>query len=502
MTPCSLPEFREGNASRDADLDGDGIALAPDDGLDDELELGGMDALGFAEPATNGDGRATADDGERHRDDWEVPVPLTGTKSLPAFPVVAYPPVLVDFVDGLATATQTPVDMAAVTVLGALAAAAGGRAVVEARPGWREPTNLYLAVAMAVGNRKTHVVRATTEPLFHGELDAIEKMRITVAEEKAQRQIADQRAVEAQRAAAHADDDQLDALTQAAIDAAVMAESITVSEMPRLLADDATPEALGTLMAEQDGRLAVISAEGGIFDAIAGRYSPIPYLDVYLKGHAGDHLRVDRKGRPPEIIDRPTLTICVAFQPGILPQISDRQGFRARGLLARFLYSVPHSYVGHRHVGAHPLDADLARRYEDHVKALVVSLAEWTDPQVLNFGLEADTKLLEFERALEPRLGPDGDLGPIADWASKLAGAVVRIAGVLHLATHVTDGYRTPIDGATFDDGSTHRRLLPRPRHRRLPDHGRRPCSSGRPGVDGLDHQDRQDVVLETRRAL
>src|SRR5262249_28084313 len=147
--------------------------------------------------------------------------------------------------------------------------------VVEARPGWREPTNLYLAVAMAVGNRKTLVVRATTEPLYQGELDAIEKMRITVAEEKAQRQIADQRAVEAQRAAARADDDQLDALTQAAIDAAVIAESITVSEVPRLLADDATPEALGTLMAEQHGRLAVISAEGGIFDAIAGRYSPI-----------------------------------------------------------------------------------------------------------------------------------------------------------------------------------------------------------------------------------
>ena len=35
---------------------------------------------------------------------------------------------------------------------------------------------------MAVGNRKTHVVRATTEPLYHGELDAIEKMRVTVAE--------------------------------------------------------------------------------------------------------------------------------------------------------------------------------------------------------------------------------------------------------------------------------------------------------------------------------
>ena len=42
---------------------------------------------------------------------------------------------------------------------------------------------------------------------------------------------------------------------------------------PRLVADDITPEAAASLLAEQGGRLAIISAEGGIFDIIAGRYS-------------------------------------------------------------------------------------------------------------------------------------------------------------------------------------------------------------------------------------
>ena len=82
------------------------------------------------------------------------------------------------------------------------------------------------------------------------------------------------------------------------MEAALVADSIVVPTMPRLLADNVTPEAAASLLAEQGGRLAVLSAEGGIFDILAGRYSGgMPDLDVWLKGHAGDPLRVDRKGR-------------------------------------------------------------------------------------------------------------------------------------------------------------------------------------------------------------
>ena len=84
------------------------------------------------------------------------------------------------------------------------------------------------------------------------------------------------------------------------------ADEINVPEIPRIVADDATPEAATSLLAEQGGRLAIISAEGGIFDIIAGRYSgAIPNMDLWLKGHAGDPMRVDRKGRAPEYIESP-----------------------------------------------------------------------------------------------------------------------------------------------------------------------------------------------------
>lgn len=62
-------------------------------------------------------------------------------------------------------------------------------------------------------------------------------------------------------------------------------------------------------------------------------------------------LRVDRKGRPPEYIPRPALTLGLCVQPEVLRDIAALPGFRGRGLLARILYSVPADLVGRRKIG-------------------------------------------------------------------------------------------------------------------------------------------------------
>jgi replicative DNA helicase len=59
--------------------------------------------------------------------------------------------------------------------------------------------------------------------------------------------------------------------------------------------------------------------------------------------------------------------------------------------------------------------------------------------------------LLELERELEPRLHPEtGDLAHVEDWAAKLAGATARIAGLLHLAEHLRDGWARPVGAETM----------------------------------------------------
>jgi len=70
---------------------------------------------------------------------------------------------------------------------------------------------------------------------------------------------------------------------------------------------------------------------------------------------------------------------------------------------------------------------------------------------VLTLDQEAGELLLGFERELEPRLAAgSGDLAHLAGWAAKLAGATCRIAGLLHLAGHLRDGWNQPIGADTF----------------------------------------------------
>jgi hypothetical protein len=187
--------------------------------------------------------------------------------------------------------------------------------------------------------------------------------------------------------------------------------------LPRLVADDVTSEAAASLLAQQGGRLAVLSAEGGIFATLAGRYSNgAPSLEVFLKGHAGDMLRVDRKGRPAEHVDHPALTLGLAIQPELLRDIARMPGFRGRGLLARILYSLPPNTVGTRRPrNARPIPPAVSDAYTSNLRALVTSLADWTDPAVLPLTPDASEAVLILEERTEPRLHPEtGDLGPFS----------------------------------------------------------------------------------------
>ncbi|MEN8650374.1 YfjI family protein [Streptomyces sp. 21So2-11] len=383
---------------------------------------------------------------------WEEPIPLTARRELPAFPTEIFPPWLGDFVRGVAEETQTSVDAAASLALAVLSTAAGGRAVVHVRGRWREPTNVFVVMALPPGSRKSAVFSLMTDPLYKSEALLAAQSAGAIIEAELTAKLAREVADNAATKAARADADKRDQLVAEAISLAQTAEGITVPTKPRLLADDATPEVIASLLAEQGGRLSVMSAEGGIFDIIAGRYSGTPNMEVFLKGQAGDRLRVDRRGRE-EFIESPALTMGQTVQPSVLEDISRIKGAGDRGLLARFLYSLPEDLVGYREVLPEPLSEDVADVYEQRVTALTMSLAGWTDPAVLQLTPEANQALAAYERRQEPRLRKrGGDLGHIRNWAAKLGGATCRLAGLLHLATHTENGYTQPITADTMRD--------------------------------------------------
>jgi replicative DNA helicase len=389
---------------------------------------------------------------------WEPPAPFGVTSEVPPFPVDVLPGWLGEYVAAVATATQTPPDLAGMLALAVLATVAAGTVEVEPRPGWREPLCLFVAVGMDAGARKSAVFTALTRPVAAFEHDQAAAALPGITETATLRRIADQAAAVAEAAAGKAPASQQEEARAEAIARAAEASTLVVPPLPRWLVDDATPEALAGLLAVY-GRIALLSPEGDVFDQMAGRYSQSggPNLGVYLKGHAGDLLKVDRRGRPPEYVERPCLTIGLAVQPEVLRGLASRPGFGGRGLLARFLYSLPTSLVGHRQPGAPPVPAAVADRYTLELTALAASLTIPVDlnagegPAVLTLDQAAAELLLGFERDLEPRLAAgSGDLAHLAGWAAKLAGATCRLAALLHLAGHLRDGWARPINADTF----------------------------------------------------
>jgi hypothetical protein len=142
---------------------------------------------------------------------------------------------------------------------------------------------------------------------------------------------------------------------------------------PRLIADDCTPEQLATLLAHNGGRMAVLSAEEGIFEILARRYSTnaMPNLEVFLKGHSGDTLRVDRVNRPPEFIASPALTFGLCVQPDVIQSLRVKPGFRGREFLGRILYALPKSNLGHRNTGPPAVPDSVRENYQECVYALL-----------------------------------------------------------------------------------------------------------------------------------
>ena len=384
----------------------------------------------------------------------EPPLPLTPTCCATRFPTEVLPGWARAMVEAEAEATQTDAGMAASVLLGALAAAAGGHARVWIRAGWSEPVNIFTVSVAEPGSRKSAVFGAMTDPLGDAEKQLVARGAAARWETDVALKVALQAAEKLQReaaTAAAAKDKTADEKLADAMHARAAAEAITVPIDPRLLADDVTPEALVSLLADNGGRIAVLSAEAGIFDVLAGRYSKAPNLDPILKGHAGDRIRVDRKGRSSEYIDHPALTMCLTVQPRVIEEIGRNGVFVGRGLLARILFSIPPNRVGYRKVGAAPVPPAVAAEYAERIQALVAALHEWGEmPMLLQVSADAAEVFLNAERTLEPRLV--GDLRPVQEWASKLMGATARIGGLLHLASFDTAdaAMRRPISAETM----------------------------------------------------
>lgn len=393
----------------------------------------------------------------RQEEPWDEPVPLY-EHHLPVFPTEIYPPWIRNYVKDLAQTTQTPEDLAGMLVPAICATALSKKFVIEMRPGWKEPLNIYTMVVLPSGERKSPVFEDCIEPIQEYERTQIEFLRPEMEEMKTQKDILENRLKNEKSKASKGDTLEAKEAEQAAIKLSAECSEFDVPQLPRFIVDDISPERLASVLAEQRGKISVLSSEGGIFEIIAGRYNQSsgsgPNLDCLLKGYSGDSLRVDRQSdRREDYVDHPAITIGLTVQPDVLRGLLSKPGFRGRGLLARFLYSVPASMVGRRNTKPPARSVAIKENYNQSVKQLMkMPYGSEKEPFVIKLGKEAEKVSDEFAEWLEPQLAPGGDLELVKDWASKLHGTIGRIAGLLHVAENIdnTAPWEIPVSENVF----------------------------------------------------
>ena len=371
---------------------------------------------------------------------WDTPIPFD-EYDLPTFPVDALPEVIRRYVLAVAESTQTSVDMAAVEALGVVSLCSQGKYFIRGYADWAEPLNTYTVVILSPAERKSSVLSMMIRPveLFESAENTRRGPEIVKSQMELSRLEKEKRSLVERASKGKATEEEVRAK------AAEIAKYEPIKPL-RLFVDDVTSEKLTSVLAENKGRAAVVSAEGGIFSIMSGLYNRNVNIDVFLKGHSGDTIRVDRVGRASESIIHPALTMVLAVQPEVLNGLMSNNTFRGRGLTARFLYAMPKSTVGSRSFSTKPIPEGVRARYQALIETILSSENE-QEPISLDDG--AREVLEDLFNEIEGRL--KGDLAEISDWAGKFVGAVLRISGILHVMKYPKDSMFDAVDRETME---------------------------------------------------
>ena len=358
--------------------------------------------------------------GESKEPKWEQPIPFD-EPNLPEFPIDCLPDSVRGFVTELSESTQTPVDICASSALAILALCVQGKYRIQGKPDWIEPLNLYVVGIAEPSERKSAIISAVSKPVCAYEAEENKRLAPLIEKSKMELRILQQKqkAMEQKAIKGEVKSDEL-------LEIADEIASFEEEKPLRLYVDDITTEKLVSALSD-NGRTAVLSSEGGLFDMLAGIYTKNVNIDVILKAWSGDSIRVDRIGRASESISHPALTILLTVQPKVIAGMMANRNFSGRGLTARFLYCMPRSHVGNRRFFSRPISEGARIRYESIVTDMLDEYKP--EPELITLSDDARELLGDFAEALEPKLKTD--YADISQWAGKLTGTVLRIAGIL-----------------------------------------------------------------------
>ncbi len=372
---------------------------------------------------------------------WGTPAPLVTAADLPPFPVAGMPPVLRNMATEVAASVQVPIDLAAPLALAALSGSLCGRVWARPRPGWDELVVLYFLGLLGSGNRKSSLHKALLGPLYAAQTEMRDAVREPRADALLTAEMADALAKRAKADAlkSGAPPDAIEAWKRA--ERYAQACHAAVPPEPVLISQDATPEALASLLMRNGERVVISAAEGGaLITILGGRYAAQSYIDLLLSGHVGEPFSQDRQTRDAVILREPAITIAVLSQEETLREMLEVGGTAKRGLIARFLIAAPESMLGHRQIDTAPVSLAASAAYADLLGGFVSTLWSAEKRTDLALSTTAVPLLTEYRQGVEARYRPGEDLESVRDFGGKITGSAVRVAALHHLGSHGVRG--------------------------------------------------------------
>ncbi len=380
---------------------------------------------------------------------WEQPIPFD-SRTLPVFETSVFPDWLSKYIEAVAETTQTPVDASSFVAISVLSTILSKIGYVKVTRDWKESLNTYCIMALPPGNRKSVVFKLLAYPITKHEQDERERLIPLVKKQQAIMKAKDSRlgGLNAQYAK-KGEESILEDIKLLTFEI----ESEEIIMIPRYTTNDVTVEKLGDLMSNHNEKMAVLSAEGaGALMSIAGRYdkgSVDASMNLYLEAHPGDSVTIDRMGRESIHLEEPSLTIGLFIQPETIRSLPP--SFSDRGLMQRFLYSFPVSRVGFRQTTPEPIDETIRATYINNMEQLLEFKPD--NPVHLTLSTGASEVEVQNRDEIEIMLQDDGELGGMKEWGSKLAGNIIRFAGLLHFSKNINHlpNMPTVISKETFE---------------------------------------------------
>lgn len=384
----------------------------------------------------------------------------TGEKDLSKFPPSTLPEKLDKYSQQIEESLQVTNEMVSPVLLSAASLCSCGHYWISPKADWKEPLNLYTMIISKPSERKSPVLKEVFTPIYDY-VDRVNKEREPdIMECQTKKIILSRQIEEALKSVVK----KTHTPTKPSKPTKPISEVITTDKIVdmkkelaeleenmvkplTLLADDVTTEALVKLLNENDERIAIASAEGGIFGMLAGRYSSHPNIDIFLKGYSGEAYTSHRVSGRIERLREPLINLTLMVQPVVLSEALNNKEFMERGLMARFLYSVPGTKVGKRRYNTMAIDEKVRQDFHDLIDGLL-ELREWDHPKYIYVSDEANALGEEFFNEIETELFSKYE--DMSEWIGKLYGQTMRVAGILHVLDHLSNSHNVKVDADTM----------------------------------------------------